>query len=62
MRTKKAFDARLPATECDSDMRQAMVKRAKLEDKSLGELQREAFVFFLRRSASKTSIIPVKQT
>ena len=50
---KEAWDARLSATPCDKEMRDAMVKRAKAEGKSRAQLQREAFAFFLRENAMK---------
>ena len=44
---KHTWSARLPATPCDTDMREEMVKRAVAEGKKLAQLQREAFAFFL---------------
>lgn len=48
---KPSWDARLSATPCDREMRDAMVKRAKAEGKSRAQLQREAFAFFLSKKA-----------
>lgn len=53
MRTKQKFDAQLPATPCDAEMRTKMVTRAASEGKSLAELQRDAFAIFLRRNSKK---------
>lgn len=47
---KQTWDARLSATPCDREMREAMVNRAKAEGKKLAQLQREAFAFFLLRN------------
>lgn len=44
---KQTWNGRLPATPCDMEMREAMVKRANAEGKKLAQLQREAFAFFL---------------
>ena len=48
---KPVWNARLAATPCDAEMRDAMVKRAKAEGKSRAQLQREAFAFFLSQKA-----------
>lgn len=53
MRTKQRFDAQLPATPCDAEMRARMQARAAAEGKSLAELQRDAFALFLRRNSNK---------
>lgn len=44
---RQVWDARLSATPCDKEMRDAMVNRAKAENKKLAQLQREAFALFL---------------
>lgn len=54
--TKKTWKARLPATPCDIDMREAMVRRAALEGKALADLHREAFALFLHQNAAVRGI------
>lgn len=44
---KPVWTARLSATPCDAEMREAMLKRAEAEGKKLAQLQREAFALFL---------------
>lgn len=47
------FTALLPATPCTSQMRDALVRIAKAEDKSVAEVQRQAYILFLSRIDSK---------
>lgn len=56
MRTKKAFEAMLPATPCDAEMRAKMETRAAAMGVSLAEVQRNAFALFLGRSANKSIV------
>lgn len=53
MKTQNStWDAKLPATPCDREMRESMEKRAAAEGKKLAHIQREAFALFLSQSAT----------
>lgn len=55
--TKRAvFTATLPPTPVEPGMRESMLRVARQENKSLAEIQRTAFIFFLRRDDRKTII------
>lgn len=47
---RQVWDARLSATPCDKEMKDAMVNRAKAEGKPLAQVQREAFALFLSKN------------
>lgn len=47
------FAAILPATPCTNHMRNAFVKIAESEDKSVAEVQRRAYALFLAQIDSK---------
>lgn len=44
----KILTKQLPSTPCTPDMREAMLAISQSENKSLAEVQREAFALFLR--------------
>lgn len=49
---KKEMTSLLPATPCSPDMRSKMVVIAEQQGKSLAQVQREAYTFFLSRNNS----------
>ena len=51
----RKFNAQLPATPCNSEMRERVIGFAIKEGISVAELQRRAFYLFLRRNDSKAN-------
>lgn len=55
IKRRERYIARLPATPCTAEMRDAIVQIAEKEGVPLAELQRYALQFFLTESVSKYS-------